>query len=78
MTPSPLRVTSVALGDRWLPVDFRYSPFATEAIRQRKMLRMAITGSRLTHQNFGRARYRVVQSTIDDGKAALLVLAYLN
>src|SRR5262245_26305170 len=54
-------VTSVALGDRWLPLDFRYIPFATEAMRRRKMTRRAITGSRLTHQEFGRARYRVVR-----------------
>jgi hypothetical protein len=34
-------VTSVALGDRWLPLDFRYAPFATEVMRRRKMLRRA-------------------------------------
>jgi hypothetical protein len=37
-------VTSVALCDRWLPIDFRYSPVATEVMRRRKMLRRAKTG----------------------------------
>jgi hypothetical protein len=41
MRSCPLRVTSVALCDRWLPIDFRYAPFATEVMRRRKMLRRA-------------------------------------
>jgi hypothetical protein len=31
------RVTSVALCDRWLSVDFRYPPFANEVMRRCKM-----------------------------------------
>jgi hypothetical protein len=32
---------SVALGNRPLPVNFRYAPFATEVVRQSKMSRCA-------------------------------------
>lgn len=47
--PVPLRVTSVgrrravvvALCDRWLPLDCRYAPFATDVMRRRKMTRRA-------------------------------------
>jgi hypothetical protein len=39
-----LRVTSVALCDRWLPIDFRYAPFATEVMRRCKMTRRANKG----------------------------------
>jgi len=33
--------------DRWLPINFRYAPFATEVTRRRKMLRRAKSGSDL-------------------------------
>jgi hypothetical protein len=43
--PQPSRcpswVMSVALCDRWLPIDFRYSRFATEVMRRCKMTRRA-------------------------------------
>jgi hypothetical protein len=35
---------SVALCDRWLPIDFRYALFATEVMRRCKMLRRARSG----------------------------------
>jgi len=38
-----IRVMSVALCDRWLPIDFRYAPFATEVMRRCKMTRWANT-----------------------------------
>ena len=31
----------VALCDRWLPIDFRYAPFATAVMRRCKMTRWA-------------------------------------
>src|SRR5512139_2609090 len=34
-------VTSVALRDSWLPIDFRYAPSATEVMRRRRLLRRA-------------------------------------
>jgi hypothetical protein len=37
----PSRVTSVALCHRWLPIDFRCAPFATEVMRRCKMTRRA-------------------------------------
>jgi hypothetical protein len=43
----PLRVTSVALCDRWLSIDFRYARFATEVMRRCKMTRWANTGLHL-------------------------------
>jgi hypothetical protein len=38
------RVTSVALCDRWLPVNFRYAPFTTEVVCRCKMSRRATSG----------------------------------
>ena len=38
-----LRVTSVALCDRWLPIDFRYAPFATEVMWRCKMTKWAMS-----------------------------------
>ena len=44
LSRSRLRVIRVALYDRWLLIDFRYAPFATEVMRQRKMLRRTKCG----------------------------------
>ena len=37
-------VTSVTLCDRWLPIDFRYAPLATEVMRRCKMTLRAMCG----------------------------------
>ena len=44
--PCPFRVTSVALGDRWLPIDFRYALFATEVHAAVQMTRWAMNRHR--------------------------------
>jgi hypothetical protein len=36
---SLFRTVGLDSGNRWLPVDFRYTPFATKTVRQRSMLR---------------------------------------
>ena len=46
----PFGVTSVALCDGWLPIDFRYAPFATEVMRRCKMLLRAMTGHPSKHR----------------------------
>ena len=49
----PLRVTSVALCDRWLPSEFRYALFATEVMRRCKMTQRATNGHDLDHARKG-------------------------
>ena len=58
-------VTSVTLCDRWLPIDFRYAPLATEVMRRCKMLRRAKTGRERMQQRECRSQtYSITSSTV--------------
>src|ERR1700746_1323302 len=75
------RVTSVALCNTRLFVNFRYAPFATEVLWRCNMSRRAISGqlrqqrtSQLVGSCTGRSGWRPPSSPADEGTTSLLRL----